>query len=116
MLFKPGSASTSPYFSIVTKNVLDTIAESSKEYRITIEGHTDDTPLGRRAKYRNNWQLSSARAVSMLQLLRKEGIPQSKMRVIAYADTKPKSSIRNKRGAELRKARTKNRRIVIRID
>ena len=89
MVFKPGSAQTSPNFKIVSRRVLDLIAKSSKDYRITIEGHTDDTPLGSRSRYKNNWELSSARGVSMLQLFKKRGIKQSKMRVIAYADTKP---------------------------
>ena len=116
MVFKPGSAQTSPNFKIVSRRVLDLIAKSSKDYRITIEGHTDDTPLGSRSRYKNNWELSSARGVSMLQLFKKKGINQSKMRVIAYADTKPKHSIAGKRGSALRAARAQNRRIVVRID
>ena len=73
LVFSPGSAQTSPYFKTVSRKVLDLIAKSSKDHRITIEGHTDDTPLGRSSRYKNNWELSSARGVSMLQLFKKKG-------------------------------------------
>ena len=116
MVFSPGSAKTSPYFKKVSKDVLSLIAKSSKDYRITIEGHTDDTPMGSQSRYKNNWELSSARGVSMLQLFKQQGVQQEKMRVIAYADTKPKLNIKGKRGSELRMARSQNRRIVVRID
>ncbi len=116
MVFSPGSAQTSPYFKTVSSKVLDLIAKSSKDYRITIEGHTDDTPLGRSSRYKNNWELSSARGVSMVELFKREGVKQEKMRVIAYADTKPKLQILGKKGKDLKLARSKNRRIVVRID
>lgn len=116
MVFSPGSAQTSPYFKTVSHKVLDLIAKSSKDYRITIEGHTDDTPLGRSSRYKNNWELSSARGVSMLHLFKTKGIKQDKMRVISYADTKPKLQVAGKRGKDLKSARSQNRRIVVRID
>ena len=104
-----------PYFKTVSHKVLDLIARSTKDHRITIEGHTDDTPLGRSSRYKNNWELSSARGVSMLQLFKKEGIKQGKMRVIAYADTKPKLQTAGKKERSSI-SKIKNRRIVVRID
>ena len=61
MVFKPGSAQTSPNFKNSFSTRTDLIAKSSKDYRITIEGHTDDTPLGSRSRYKNNWELSRMR-------------------------------------------------------
>ena len=74
MVFKPGSAQTSPNFKIVSRRVLDLIAKSSKDYRITIEGHTDDTPLGSRSRYKNNWELSLHVALVCCSSLKKRGL------------------------------------------
>ncbi|MCY7562862.1 OmpA family protein, partial [Paenibacillus macerans] len=34
---------------------------------ISIEGHTDSQPIGRSSKFKDNWELSGARALSVLR-------------------------------------------------
>lgn len=115
LLFRSGSAKASKTFSKVSSKVLGIIAKSDKKYSISIEGHTDDTPLGRYNPHKSNWELSSARGISLLQLLHKKGVKKDRVRVISYADTKPKIPIKNLRGKKLTLARAKNRRVVVRL-
>ena len=40
-------------------------------------------------KFENNWALSSARAVQVLNFMEKKGVNPSHLRAIGYADTRP---------------------------
>ncbi len=62
--------------SELKKNFLPTLEKISKilaqypEYYIIVEGHTDDVPI-KTARFRNNWQLSTERALAVLDYLLK---------------------------------------------
>jgi chemotaxis protein MotB len=113
MLFQSGSANSNPRFRKVVGDIIKIIGAAPKKYNIKIEGHTDDTPI--RGKYSNNWELSAARGISLLKLMNQRGVSESRMTVVAHADTKPKYSIQGLKGENLRRARAANRRVVIRI-
>jgi chemotaxis protein MotB len=70
--------------------VLDRIANliKDKPYEVSIEGHTDNTPI-RSIRYPSNWELSTARAAAVLRHLIERGVPAERMRAIGYADTRP---------------------------
>lgn len=56
---------------------------------IRLEGHTDSRPI-HTARFRNNWVLSAARAVAMLETLTEHyEIPAHRFAVSGYADTVP---------------------------
>ena len=85
-LFKPGSAEPEPE----AKEILKVIAEElrGENVLVSIEGHTDAVPT-RRGKI-GNWELSTARAISAMLELEKNGFPPEKIiEVVGYADTKP---------------------------
>jgi chemotaxis protein MotB len=85
-LFKPGSAELEPE----AKEVLKVIAEElrGENVLVSIEGHTDAVP-SRRGKV-GNWELSTARAISAMLELEKNGFPAENItEVVGYADTKP---------------------------
>ena len=53
------------------------------------EGHTDDISI-RSARYRNNWELSTSRVVSVLQyLIDVYGYPSHRLSVAGYGSTHP---------------------------
>lgn len=70
--------------------VLDRIAELLKgnRYGVSIEGHTDNTPI-RNIRYPSNWELSAGRAAAVLRYFIARGVPAERMRAIGYADTRP---------------------------
>lgn len=56
---------------------------------LRLEGHTDARPI-HNSRFRSNWELSSARAIAMLELLQsKFDIPTSRMAVAGYAENAP---------------------------
>jgi chemotaxis protein MotB len=57
--------------------------------KVRLEGHTDAVPI-HNARYRSNWELSSARGVTMLDLLTtRYSIPERRLSVGGYAETIP---------------------------
>jgi chemotaxis protein MotB len=55
--------------------------------KVRLEGHTDAVPI-HNAKYRSNWELSAARAVTMLDLLTiGYHVPEARLSVAGYAET-----------------------------
>ena len=76
---------------------------------VEIEGHTDNSPVLRQRKiYPSNWELSAARAASLIPLLERAGIKKDKLSVIGYGDSRPLTANRFL-------ANSKNRRIVLHI-
>jgi len=74
---------------------------------IRLEGHTDSVPI-HNARFRNNWELSAARSIAMLELLTgRFEVPSTRMAVAGYADTAPVESNDTESG------RSHNRRVDI---
>jgi chemotaxis protein MotB len=60
--------------------------------QIRLEGHTDSVPI-HNSRFRNNWELSAARSIAMLELLETRFQVQSgRLAVAGYADTAPLES------------------------
>ncbi|MEI9812866.1 MAG: flagellar motor protein MotB [Acidobacteriota bacterium] len=56
---------------------------------VRLEGHTDAQPINT-ARFRSNWDLSSARAIALLTILTERfGVPVNRLSVAGYADTAP---------------------------
>ncbi|HEY2492017.1 MAG TPA: flagellar motor protein MotB [Paenibacillus sp.] len=57
---------------------------------VSIEGHTDNKPIVYSPKYRDNWELSGARALSILRFfLDEEKLSPDGFQYAGYADTRP---------------------------
>lgn len=65
------------------------VAELPEEYpwRLRVEGHTDSRPLRENPRFTNNWELSAARALSLLELLVAAGLPEDRLSAVGLADT-----------------------------
>ena len=79
---------------------------------VTVEGHTDDVPINT-ASFHSNWELSSQRAINVLQALQASGVARERMSARAYADTRP-LSLADEQDVEQRRA--SNRRVLIRVE
>jgi chemotaxis protein MotB len=60
--------------------------------KFRIEGHTDDRPVEPSGPWESNWELSTARSISVLDYLLGLGIPESRFQVAGFADTMPLAS------------------------
>jgi chemotaxis protein MotB len=59
---------------------------------VRLEGHTDAVPI-HNSRFRNNWELSAARSIAVLELLvSRFAIPAQRLAVAGYADTVPVES------------------------
>ncbi|MBR0495749.1 MAG: flagellar motor protein MotB [Treponema sp.] len=68
-----------------------------KNRRFRIEGHTDSTPVENET-FPSNWELSSARAASVLHYLSDFGVNEQQFSIAGYADTRPMFSNETKEG------------------
>lgn len=64
---------------------------SFPDHLISIQGHSDGRPISPslQQKYPSNWELSTARAASAVQVLNQSGIESDRMQAVGYADTRP---------------------------
>jgi len=75
---------------------------------ISIEGHTDNTPVSSASRYNDNWELSGARALSVLRFfLDRDGLYPDNFQYAGYADTRPTADNTTVAGKQ------KNRRVEI---
>jgi len=58
---------------------------------IVVEGHTDDLPLGPRSPYQSNWDLSVARAFSVITYLTAQGVDPAKISARGYGPYRPRA-------------------------
>jgi chemotaxis protein MotB len=93
----------------------DLKAEQYKDYRITVEGHTDDTPITT-PQFPSNWELSTARASAVVHFFLDRGIPAEKLRAAGYANTFPKLPNRDALGIPIPENQAQNRRVVIKLE
>ena len=75
--------------------------------KVALVGHADSIPIHNK-RFQNNWQLSAARSLSLLDILStRYGIPESRLSVQSYGSYNPKDSNDTEAG------RAENRRVEI---
>ena len=93
-------------------------ANDTLNIEVRCEGHTDDKPIPMNSKFRNNWELSSARSLNLVQRLSELAeMDQHYFSALGYGEFRPKRDIRKiKDRAEIEEARAENRRVEIYFD
>lgn len=102
--FAPGEASV----SAEAESVIATLAASLKDTQtpVRVEGHTDSTPISS-SRYPSNWELSTARAASVLARLIENEIAPERLSAAGYAGFQPVAD------NETQEGRAQNRRVDI---
>jgi chemotaxis protein MotB len=114
--FDSGSATLSKAGETVLQEVtVELKLDMFRDYQITVEGHTDDTPI-HTSQFPSNWELSTARAAAVVHFFLEQGIPARKLRAAGYADTFPKAPNRDANGNAIPENQSQNRRVVIRLE
>ena len=113
--FEPGSAKFTAEALPMLQVIYAQIAPLAKaDISIEIDGHTDDSPVSS-AQFPSNWELSSARAASVVRYFISKGFPASKLRAVGLAATEPKAPDRDSEGSPIPANQDLNRRVVIRL-
>jgi chemotaxis protein MotB len=104
ILFPSGSGA----FSSSAEPILDKLAEVLKPFPnpIRVEGHTDDRPI-RTSAFPSNWELSAARAASVVHQFTKEGIDPLRLEIVGFGEFHPRQPNASAEG------RNANRRVAV---
>lgn len=87
ILFEPGSASLKVEGIDVLKQLEDLINDFDNE--LVVEGYTDDVPESS-ARFPTNWELSTARAVSVVRyLIDEENVDPERLSAVGYGEHRP---------------------------
>ncbi|MEM8790144.1 MAG: peptidoglycan -binding protein [Pseudomonadota bacterium] len=96
VLFAPGSATLGPAGREELTNLGEVMRELSGElpedvdWILRVDGHTDRIPLSGAGRYRNNWELSQARALSVVTyLIQNEGADPTRLAATGFGEFQP---------------------------
>lgn len=87
VLFSSGSADLSPDGKAAIAEVAAVLA-TIPDRAFQVEGHTDNVPI-KTEKYPSNWELASARAVTVVRTMIAAGMPTTRVSAASYGEHKP---------------------------
>ncbi len=105
ILFPSGQAELTPAGQTALSEVLTVLGEF-KDRRFAIAGHTDTDPIKSR-KFKSNWDLSTARALTVVQFMIKAGFPATNVSAVGFGEFDPVAANDSEQNKQL------NRRIEI---
>jgi len=114
LLFPSGNADLSDQGKLELQELAGVLKDISAgipddlQWILRVDGHTDKIPI-RSQQYPSNWELSTARAVSVVRYLASEGIPEERMTAAGFSKFHPIDT------ADTDQAYRKNRRIEIKL-
>jgi chemotaxis protein MotB len=115
VLFPSGSDTINPAGQTEMAKLADALIDLSKEippeinWVLRVDGHTDDVPLSGAGRLRDNWDLSAARAISVVKFLISQGVPADRLVAAGFGEYQPLDT------ADTPEARAKNRRIELKL-
>ncbi|MBC7146854.1 MAG: peptidoglycan -binding protein [Thioclava marina] len=116
VLFAPASATLSDAGRAQIKQVTGLLDQLSGEipkdipWIIRVDGHTDATPLSGQGEFKDNWELSQARALSVVKyMVEALGFPPERLAAAGFGQYDPVDT------ADTPEARAKNRRIELKL-
>lgn len=116
VLFAPGSATLNPEGRAQVARVAGVIRgimadiPPGIDWILRVDGHTDATPVGPGSPFRDNWDLSQARALSVVRyMIDAEGIPADRLAATGFGQYQPIAS------GDTIEDRARNRRIELKF-
>lgn len=92
------------------RSALDAVADAFKGLQgknVIVTGYTDNVPVGPRARFKDNWELSTMRAISVVKYLESKGVDPKMLGAAGFSEFRPLVSNDSDEG------RSQNRRIEI---
>ncbi|HEX5326065.1 MAG TPA: peptidoglycan -binding protein, partial [Acetobacteraceae bacterium] len=114
VLFPVGNAELSPDGVVQMVKLAETIKQIAGQippkipWVLDVDGYADKQPING-GHFASNWELSAARAISVVKLLINEGVPAEHLSATAYSDNHPLDS------GDTQDAYARNRRIELRL-
>ena len=106
LLFKSGSSTIENEDALLfLKRIALIVEELPNTMQVSVQGHTDNQGPGKNSLFKDNWELSSARAISVLQELLLDGVDPKRISAAGFSEYKPLATNVTEAGRE------KNRRV-----
>ena len=105
LLFKSGSSDIEKKGQSAIQKIAKELVKNP-DFGITVEGHTDNQPI-KNSVYKDNWDLSTARATTVVRYLSENGLPQKRLTAAGRGEHSPIASNSTEQG------RAQNRRTEI---
>ncbi|MFG1494721.1 flagellar motor protein MotB [Halobacteriovorax sp. ZH4_bin.1] len=116
ILFPQNEVSMSEEMTFLLDNLIDIIkSKGEDDYRIIIEGHSDNLPIKQNSKYRNHWSLAAARAALVIERFEYFGFSPKNLKMISLGDSEPLRPNQDKNGKPISENNKINRRVVIKV-
>lgn len=113
--YQPGKALLKEDAIPVLQNLVQVMAAPRYDYyMIEVEGHSDDDPISTEM-FPSNWELSAARAASVVRYFISEKVGSHRLKASGFAETQPKLPNRNADGVPIPENQALNRRVNIRV-
>ncbi len=116
VLFQPGSATLSPAGEAEIASIADLLQNIATDippgidWIIRVDGHTDNIPVSRNGRFADNWELSQARALSVVRFMTEElGFDQRRLAANGFGEYQPINPL------DTPEARAQNRRIELKL-
>ena len=116
VLFNPGSADLAPEGQVQIKAVVDTLKTVVDQippqinWIIRVDGHTDNVPISGAGQFADNWELSQARALSVVKYMQYSlGFPPERLAAAGFGEYQPVAA------GDTPEARAQNRRIELKL-
>jgi chemotaxis protein MotB len=106
ILFDSGKATLKKATSVELNHIRSVLQDKYPGRQIDVVGHTDADPI-KKSKWKDNWELSSQRALTVIRYLLKRGIPKDEIRAVGCGASQPIASNSTNSG------KAKNRRVEI---
>ncbi|MCZ6483148.1 MAG: peptidoglycan -binding protein, partial [Alphaproteobacteria bacterium] len=114
VLFASGSAELNPEGEAQIARLATTLTEIGKKipkdinWILRVDGHTDPVPI-QTAAFPSNWELSTARAISVVKFLVNHGVPADRLAATGFGEHQPLDPRQNQAGY------SRNRRIELKL-
>jgi len=95
LLFPSGQADLNPAGQAQLERLAETLLQVAElipeeiDWVLRIDGHTDPQPLSEGHRYASNWELSTARALSVVEFLASRGLPPKRMVAAGFGAHRP---------------------------
>ncbi len=106
ILFDSGKAELKKATSAELDHIHSVLRDKYSGKQIDVVGHTDTDPI-KKSKWKDNWELSAQRSLTVLRYLVKRGIPEERIQAVGCGESQPIASNSTASG------KAKNRRVEI---
>jgi len=91
ILFSSGKAALKKTTSVELDHIRSVLDSNYSGKQIDVVGHTDSDPI-KKSKWKDNWELSAQRALSVVRYLIQRGIAPDRIRAVGRGDSQPIAS------------------------